>query len=104
MTSHNLFNRILDYQSCTRYNLGAAEKISCARKKGKRMILLDEVKNIRAGAKISVMLLDGTVLTGEFETYTTAIDNDPAMASIDLKTIEGIYELYENEIMTIRLL
>ncbi len=68
------------------------------------MILLDEVKNIRAGAKITVVLSDGTTLTGEFETYTSAIDNDPAMASIDLKTAEGIYELYENEIKAITLL
>ena len=65
------------------------------------MVLLDAIKNIRNGAKISVMLEDGSSLTGEFEAYTSAIDNDPAIASIDLKTVEGIYELYENEIKSI---
>ena len=103
-TRFKKLNRILDYRQGKRYNLEAAEQTRCTRKKEKLMILLDEVKNIRAGAKISVVLLDGTVLTGEFETYTSAIDNDPAMASIDLKTIEGIYELYENEIKTITML
>jgi hypothetical protein len=68
------------------------------------MILLDVIKDLRGGAKISVELLDGTSLKGEFETYTSAIDNDPAIASIDLKTIEGIYELYEDEIKSITLL
>lgn len=68
------------------------------------MVLSDEIRKFKNGAKISVELLDGTSLTGEFETYTSAIDNDPAMASIDLKTTEGIYELYENEIKAITLL
>ncbi len=68
------------------------------------MILSDEIKNIRNGAKITVVLEDGTSLTGEFEAYTSAINNDPAIASIDLNTEEGIYELYENEIKTITLL
>lgn len=67
------------------------------------MVLLDAIKNIRNGAKITVVLEDGTSLTGEFETYTSAIDNDPAIASIDLKTSEGIYELYEDEIKSITL-
>lgn len=65
------------------------------------MILSEEIKNIKNGAKITVELTDGDSLTGEFEDYTSAINNDPAIASIDLKTEEGIYELYENEIKAI---
>ncbi len=68
------------------------------------MILSEEIKNIKNGAKIAVELTDGDSLTGEFDAYTSAINNDPAIASIDLKTEEGIYELYENEIKAITVL
>ncbi len=65
------------------------------------MNLIDEVTKLKNGAKIRVTLTDGTQLTGFFEAYTSAIENDPAIASIDLKAAEGIYELYENEIKSI---
>ena len=62
---------------------------------------LKKIKDLSGKTKLKVVLLDGTQLIGQYEGYTSALDNDPAIASLDLNTDDGIYELYENEIKTI---
>lgn len=64
---------------------------------------LKKINGLSVGTKLKVVLTDGTVLTGFYECYTSAIDNDPAIASIDLRVLEDIYELYENEIKRIEI-
>ena len=65
------------------------------------MDLLETVKSLSEGTKIRVVLMDDSVLIGKYETYTSAITNDPEIASFDLETDEGIYEIYENEIKSV---
>ena len=65
------------------------------------MDLLEKVKDLPAGTKIRVVLTDGSVLVGKYETYTSAITNDPQIASIDLDADDGVYEIYENEISSV---
>lgn len=62
------------------------------------MGLLENVKDLRSNAKVSVTLKDGTVLTGRYLEFTQAINNDPEIASIDVQIEQEIYELYEDEI------
>jgi hypothetical protein len=62
---------------------------------------LKKIENLSGETKLKVLLLDGTQLIGQYEGYTSALDNDPAIASIDLNADDGTYELYEDEIKTI---
>ncbi len=54
---------------------------------------------------ILVKLTNGKVVNGEFYGYTTAIDNDPDPASIDVLLDENSFtEIYEPEIDSIEIL
>jgi hypothetical protein len=62
---------------------------------------LKKINGLSVKTKLKVVLLDETTLTGFYDCYTAAIDNDPQIASIDLRVDDDIYELYENEIKRI---
>ena len=54
--------------------------------------------------KIKVNLIEGEILIGKCLDYTKAIENDPEIASIDLKVKKDIYEVFENEIESIEII
>lgn len=62
---------------------------------------LKRIDKISGKTKIKVVLLDESVLVGFYDGYTSSLDNDPPIASIDVRTEDGLYELYENEIRSI---
>ena len=64
---------------------------------------LKKIDGLSTSTKLKVVLTDGTTLTGFYDCYTSAIDNDPQIASIDLRVLDDIYELYENEIKRIEI-
>lgn len=57
------------------------------------------------GHKVKVTFLDGTFpITGKCIGYTQALDNEPEIASIDVRSDGMLYELYENDIKDIEIL
>ncbi len=72
------------------------------------MTLWEKVKDIyhlNGKQRIRVQFENGDVWEGIYDGYTSALDNEPDPASIDLRRKDGaIYELYENEIAQIRIL
>lgn len=68
------------------------------------MNLWETLKNVSAGTRMKVTLIDKTVLEGTYDAYIKALDNDPEIASIDLRIGDSIYGLYETEIEKIELI
>lgn len=52
---------------------------------------------------IKVTCLEGEVFQGQCTDYTQALDNEPEIASIGIKSNGISYELYENEIKSIEI-
>ncbi len=50
------------------------------------------------GKNIKATLSDGKVFEGKCQYYTSALDNEPEMASISLAHGNGLVELFQNEI------
>ena len=71
------------------------------------MSLIEELRKIMKDRKLDnqlklkITFIDGTILEGNYEDYTQALDNDPEIASIGIKANNVHYELYENEIKSI---
>lgn len=55
------------------------------------------------GKQIIVITDDGGVFAGHCECFTSSLDNDNGIASIDINVGDFVYELYLNEIKTIKL-
>jgi hypothetical protein len=53
------------------------------------------------GKEIKVICNNGKVFEGKCTDYTQALDNEPEIDSIGLKTTGLSYELYQNEIKSI---
>lgn len=68
------------------------------------MNLWETLKNVSAGTRMKVTLIDKMILEGTYDAYIKALDNDPEIASIDLRTGDSIYGLYETEIEKIELI
>lgn len=59
------------------------------------------------GKKIRLIDTDGRVFEGRCNGYTQALDNEPEVASVSIKTEPGAdyaYEIYENEIKSIEII
>ncbi|AKA68539.1 hypothetical protein [Clostridium scatologenes] len=55
------------------------------------------------GKKIKITTIEGEVFEGKCTDFTPALDNEPEVDSIGLKTTTLSYEVYENEIKSIEL-
>lgn len=53
---------------------------------------------------IRVIFIDGEVLSGKCEGYTQALDNEPEVASIDIRVDDILTEIMENEIESVEIL
>ncbi|MDM0453917.1 hypothetical protein QTH16_04630 [Clostridium perfringens] len=51
--------------------------------------------------KLKIKTIDGNIIIGPYEGFTQALDNEPEIASIEIKKEGYNIELYENEIKSI---
>ncbi|RDY22610.1 hypothetical protein CHF27_012505 [Romboutsia maritimum] len=61
-------------------------------------------KNLDRELKLKVTCTNGKIIEGTYESYTQALDNEPEIASIGIKTKDINYELYENEIESLEVI
>ncbi|HAT4125223.1 TPA: hypothetical protein I9Z60_001575 [Clostridium perfringens] len=54
--------------------------------------------------KLKIKTVDGNIIIGPYEGFTQALDNEPEIASIELKRDGYNIELYENEIKFIEVI
>lgn len=54
--------------------------------------------------KLKIKTIDGNIVTGPYEGFTQALDNEPEIASIEIKKEGYSLELYENEIKSIEVI
>lgn len=55
--------------------------------------------------KLKIKTIDGNIIIGPYEGFTQALDNEPEIASIEIKKKDGYnVELYENGIRSIEII
>lgn len=75
------------------------------------MILLNRLKEINIENQLNgktfleVVCVDGDVIRGYYRGYTSALDNEPEIAELDIMTTYGQYTgIYETEIKEIKVI
>ena len=63
---------------------------------------LREIKELNNNIRLKIICNDGEIITGYYRGYTSAINNEPEIAQLDVLTTDNKYiGLYENEIKAI---
>ena len=65
---------------------------------------ISKTKKLNNTLKLKIICSNSKVIEGTYNGYTQAIDNDPEVASIGIKTDEFSYELNEDEIESIEVI
>ena len=60
--------------------------------------------NLDNSLKLKIKTVDGNIVIGPYGGFTQALDNEPEIASIEIKKDGYNIELYENEIKSIEVI